>query len=245
MCAARSWPRRSWFLACAGRAATGDKGGSRTGAAPDRGGVTSFPGSTAPGPPRQVSFIVRQCIHVEGTITMPTIRCHHCGQAVHHLDEMEGVLSCPACGEHLAEFPIRRGLEKNKESGSKIPNECPICDKCPQCGATEHKKVRPDSDVSFTWDRVCKNCGTRYTPPTPGWARAVFAVLGLGLSVLGLGLLYVGLFGDWSESRGESRRGVTFTWAGALIIPTGAACVGLALKRRKTSAEGEVGQKSN
>jgi hypothetical protein len=45
--------------------------------------------------------------------------------------------------------------------------------------------VRPDRWIAFTWDRACKSCGTRYTPPTPTWAAVVFLVIGFLLAGLG------------------------------------------------------------
>ncbi|MBY0456130.1 MAG: hypothetical protein K2V38_02205 [Gemmataceae bacterium] len=60
---------------------------------------------------------------------------------------------------------------------------------CPGCSSDKHKRVRPLGWVAFKWDRVCKDCGTRYTPPTPGWAAVVF--LGAGLLLAGFGVISV------------------------------------------------------
>jgi hypothetical protein len=38
--------------------------------------------------------------------------------------------------------------------------------------------VKPDRLVAFADDRVCKSCGTRYTPPTPKWAGVLLIVIG-------------------------------------------------------------------
>lgn len=57
---------------------------------------------------------------------------------------------------------------------------------CPSCGQTAFKKTRPKAAVAFASDRICKACGTRYTPPTPRWAAAVFVLVGLPLAALGL-----------------------------------------------------------
>lgn len=75
----------------------------------------------------------------------------------------------------------------------------------------EYGKRRPETWVAFTSDRVCKACGTRYTPPTPVWAGILFIVGGLllagfgALSIIGellsrtpascLGTVCSGLFG--------------------------------------------------
>jgi uncharacterized protein (DUF983 family) len=58
---------------------------------------------------------------------------------------------------------------------------------CPRCESEEFKRVKARS-LAFTDDRVCKACGTRYTPPTPAWGRALFAVVGLGFLVGGIAL---------------------------------------------------------
>jgi hypothetical protein len=44
--------------------------------------------------------------------------------------------------------------------------------------------------IAFTWDRVCRACSTRYTPPTPVWGRAVFAVIGTAAAAFGAWGLY-------------------------------------------------------
>jgi hypothetical protein len=61
----------------------------------------------------------------------------------------------------------------------------PISTACPQCGGTRYARRKPDRWVAFVSDRVCKACGTRYTPPTPVWAAALFLLAGLTLPVLG------------------------------------------------------------
>jgi hypothetical protein len=54
----------------------------------------------------------------------------------------------------------------------------PIASHCPQCGSASFTRVRVKQGLAFTDDRKCKDCGTRYTPPTPTWAAVVFIVLG-------------------------------------------------------------------
>jgi hypothetical protein len=79
----------------------------------------------------------------------------------------------------------------------------PIAGHCPQCGSASFTRVRVKQGLAFTDDRKCKECGTRYTPPTPIWAAVVFTVLGcflMGVSVvffwmvLGTWELYPGPF---------------------------------------------------
>jgi hypothetical protein len=40
--------------------------------------------------------------------------------------------------------------------------------------------------VAFVFDRVCSDCNTRYSPPTPTWASIVFLLVGLALTLMGL-----------------------------------------------------------
>jgi hypothetical protein len=43
--------------------------------------------------------------------------------------------------------------------------------------------------LAFTDDRKCKQCGERYTPPTPAWGGPVFLISGIVLALMGGGLL--------------------------------------------------------
>jgi hypothetical protein len=65
-------------------------------------------------------------------------------------------------------------------------NEYPISTACPQCRGTQYARRKPDRWVAFVSDRVCRACGTRYTPPTPVWAAVLFLLSGLTLPFLGL-----------------------------------------------------------
>ena len=73
------------------------------------------------------------------------------------------------------------------------------------------KRVKPASDLAFTWDRVCKDCGTRYTPPTPRWARVLFAVVGIGILVGSL------LTAAWMINDGELKGFITFLVIGLFL----------------------------
>jgi hypothetical protein len=64
-------------------------------------------------------------------------------------------------------------------------NEYPISTACPQCGGTQYARRKPNRRVAFASDRVCRACNTRYTPPTPVWAAALFLLAGLTLPFLG------------------------------------------------------------
>lgn len=52
---------------------------------------------------------------------------------------------------------------------------------CPRCRSAEYTvdKDRSERKVVFMHDRVCKECGTCYTPPTPIWARILFVGIGI------------------------------------------------------------------
>jgi hypothetical protein len=64
-------------------------------------------------------------------------------------------------------------------------NEYPISTACPQCGGTQYARRKPGRRVAFVSDRLCRACNTRYTPPTPAWAAALFLLAGLTLPFLG------------------------------------------------------------
>lgn len=103
---------------------------------------------------------------------------------------------------------------------SKSRPKYPVSANCPQCGSESYKRVKPDAELAFAYDRVCKECDTRYTPPTPGWARGVYAGLGLVFLVAGVGL------GFWFLSEEPVRiKGVLL---GFIAGP--AACISLVYK---------------
>jgi hypothetical protein len=119
----------------------------------------------------------------------------------------EEVEKCPLCG-HVGRLvdvatgktfwqsPERReeGIAAQAEAPAPVPRApYPVSLVCPQCGHTEFRATRPDSWVAFVWDRVCKNCNTRYTPPTPLWAGVVFIVAGLLLAGWGALSIFMGL----------------------------------------------------
>jgi hypothetical protein len=63
---------------------------------------------------------------------------------------------------------------------------------CPSCGGTSYRRIRPNRFIAFTHDRICKDCKTRYVPPTPVWAAFVFILAGLPLA---------GIFGWFALAR--------------------------------------------
>ena len=93
------------------------------------------------------------------------------------------------------------------------PPSYPVSQNCPQCGSAAFKRVKPDAELAFASDRVCKECGTRYTPPTPAWARMVFVGLGLVFLVVGVALGIVFLTDEPQRLKG-----------GLLLLIGGPAC---------------------
>lgn len=117
--------------------------------------------------------------------------CTHCGQPVHtrciRLPSPYAEYGCPECG-------IDSGDERTvgRDSGGGT-GPFPVSVACPKCGSGEFKVVKPEAFVAFRWDRVCKACGTRYTPPTPRWAGVVFVLVGLLLATFGAFAVVTGL----------------------------------------------------
>ena len=63
----------------------------------------------------------------------------------------------------------------------------PLARQCPKCEGRRYRRARPRARVAFVMDRICLDCETRYSPPTPTWAAIVFMVAGTVL--VGVGLL--------------------------------------------------------
>ena len=69
----------------------------------------------------------------------------------------------------------------------------PLAKVCPRCGNAGYRRIRPETTAAFTYDRICKACGVRYTPPTPLWAAVVFIVVG-SLLALPFSISIIGAF---------------------------------------------------
>jgi hypothetical protein len=78
----------------------------------------------------------------------------------------------------------------------------PISRICPSCGEDSFKRARPKAAVSFASDRICRACGTRYTPPTPAWAGVVFVLAGLPMAFYGLLGVFLGVFFGGTPEKG-------------------------------------------
>lgn len=73
----------------------------------------------------------------------------------------------------------------------------PISSVCPQCGSKEHSLRKPKHLVSFAADRVCKECLTRYSPPTLIWGGVMFLLSTVVFGLLGFFLIAL-LFNPFS-----------------------------------------------
>ena len=67
----------------------------------------------------------------------------------------------------------------------------PVSNVCPSCNSDKFTRIAPQSFVAFAKDRVCTQCGTRYTPPTPLWGAIVFMLLGVFFLGGGIGSLFL------------------------------------------------------
>ena len=106
----------------------------------------------------------------------------------------------------------------------------PISTVCPACGSSAHRKVKPTTALAFTDDRICSACSTRYSPPTPLWARVVFGSIGLVLLLCGGALIAAGaalLLGllKWNTS------GVSYLTVGMPLSVAAVACFYLAFRK--------------
>ncbi len=132
--------------------------------------------------------------------------CEECGNPHHPrcagAAPPAGAEKCPQCGGDPAcalakEVRRERGCAKQAELRSRaaglhgMPIAFPVSAVCPQCGNKEYRRQRPQGWVAFAWDRVCIECGTIYSPPTPLWAAIVFLLAGVLLTGFGgLGVLF-------------------------------------------------------
>lgn len=132
--------------------------------------------------------------------------CTRCGNPVHNACLAQGEVKwaegkCADCGgdptdplavEVLMERKVlEKGIKFQLKSGIALaPDEIiPVSKVCPSCGGTRYTTRRPKATVAFISDRVCIDCNTRYSPPTPTWAGIVFLLAGLLLIILGFGAI--------------------------------------------------------
>jgi hypothetical protein len=64
---------------------------------------------------------------------------------------------------------------------------------CPNCDEFEYAQVTPDGGCAITYDRVCRGCGTRYTPSTPLWVTVLLILSGVFLILPGVAITGVAI----------------------------------------------------
>jgi hypothetical protein len=178
--------------------------------------------------------------------------------------------NCPECGSNAAQIKSISDRERREreqllrqdrqvqvesmrgDAGSQavfssqpsIPaaRNYPVSRLCPNCKQTKFKSVRPDRWVTFTWDRVCSDCGTRYSPPAPEWAVPVFFLAALLLAVIGCGSLVFSWFPALLTSKPSDLCGGFVGTAGGiffLILAVAAILQGVRALRQKPDDQGE------
>jgi hypothetical protein len=116
--------------------------------------------------------------------------CRECGHPRHDAcarpPEQPTGAHCRECGMTVDPAAKSSQPKVPPRPVSRPQGPIPVAKVCPKCGGEKYTRVRPSGWVAFTWDRACKQCNTRYTPPTPMWAGWVFILAGLPLAGLGV-----------------------------------------------------------
>jgi hypothetical protein len=110
-------------------------------------------------------------------------------------------------------------------------NEYPIAKVCPRCGSAAFQRVRVEKGrIAFTDDRRCRECRTRYTPPTPACAAILFIAAGGFFLVLDAGILVLGFL---ATARGmPTFEAIAMIVMSAIaILPVGIVCVRYGLRK--------------
>lgn len=101
---------------------------------------------------------------------------------------------------------------------------------CPKCGSGKFKfaPLKPAGDdlaqgLFKMRDRICKDCGTQYTPAMPGWIPYVIVVGGVALAFVGVMGFFIPLMNGPVEFRSWVKVafilvGVGFVGAGVRLI---------------------------
>lgn len=118
--------------------------------------------------------------------------CSTCGNAVHHACARPADASarpdhCSVCGCDRSNPTARRvQFERTQPPGAGPGGVVPVGSVCLACGHAAFKGAASQKWVAYVHDRVCLACGTRYTPPTPAWARVAMTMVGLALLAVAL-----------------------------------------------------------
>jgi hypothetical protein len=85
--------------------------------------------------------------------------------------------SCWNCGTDT-EGTVNPEFQTAEQLDSKSLASSAISRVCPTCGSDSYTTTRPKGWVTYSEDRICKSCNTRYSPPTPLWAAVLLSGLG-------------------------------------------------------------------
>ena len=108
--------------------------------------------------------------------------CPDCGNPVHRkcLGSAPQIPEdrCPLCGGDFdcpVALEVQRERDAQEQSGATAavnsglsdpaPTAFPVSAACPKCASLQFTRVPPLGAVAFAKDRICDQCGTRYTPP--------------------------------------------------------------------------------
>jgi hypothetical protein len=120
--------------------------------------------------------------------------CEDCGNPVHRKCiasvQQAPEERCPLCGgdpdgavaQEVQRERDAQGQTATPTAGPTLSEPAtiafPVSATCPKCASAQFTRVPPTSLVAFAKDRVCTQCGTQYTPPTPLWGSLLFLALG-------------------------------------------------------------------
>ncbi len=90
--------------------------------------------------------------------------------------------ACWNCGTN-AEGAQNPNFQTAEEVDCKSSASAAISKVCPSCGSGNYSTTRPKGWVTFSEDRICKSCNTRYSPPTPWWAAILLMCIGGVLTI--------------------------------------------------------------
>lgn len=120
-------------------------------------------------------FIRVHCRHCQQTFVAPSTDLSRCSLCL----QSGGVLQ----GEAVLEQEMHK-VFRAQQSVTRAKGPHPVSPVCPECGGTEYRAVRPDRLVAFRYDRVCRDCQTRYVTPTPPAGAVAMLIVGVVLVLL-------------------------------------------------------------
>lgn len=111
--------------------------------------------------------------------------CAQCGHPIHnkcvkHATESASEGLCPLCGSEVTRDEAAKQVQKEvKSERLAARGNYPVASVCPQCGHSGFIRHWPERWIAFAADRECKQCNTRYIPPTPTWIAIVILLVGV------------------------------------------------------------------